>query len=142
MHDIHLDEKYCLCTSKGNKQRLVHLGNAAIEAFQEWKDIERAELVARYGESNFAFLSYRGKKMPQQRIWDLVSKYSKRAGIAIDIRPHTMRHSFATHMMAAGADLRHVQEMLGHASIATTQKYTHVDIPHLKKVHKKYHPRG
>ena len=145
LHDIHLNEKYCLCTGKGNKQRIVHLGNRAIEAFREWVADEfqgRDCLIDKYGESNFAFLSYRGKRIRRERIWDLVKKYAERAGISSEISPHTMRHSFATHMLAAGADLRQVQEMLGHASIATTQIYTHIDMSRLKRVHKKYHPRG
>ena len=142
LHDIHLDDKYCLCTGKGKKQRLVHLGNIAIEAFQEWKEIERTDMVARFGESNFAFLSYRGKKMSQRNIWGLVRKYARRAGITAKICTHTLRHSFATHMMVAGVDLRRVQEILGHASIATTQIYTHVDMSSLKEIHEKFHPRG
>ena len=142
MCDIHLDEKYCLCTGKGNKQRLVPLNNSAVEAFEEWDDIERYVVVKRHGESKFAFLSYRGKGMPQERIWELVKRYAKRAGITAEVSPHTMRHCFATHMLAAGVDLRLVQGMLGHASIASTQIYTHVDMSHLKEVHKKYHPRG
>ena len=142
VQDIYLDEKYCLCKGKGKKQRFVPLGNRAIEAFQYWNEIERTRLVARYGETKVAFLSCRGKKMSQQRIWDLVSKYSERAGLTTGISPHTMRHCFATHMMAAGADLRKVQEMLGHASIASTQIYTHVDMTRLKEIHAKYHPRG
>ena len=142
MHDVHLDEKYCICTGKGNKQRLVHLGNRAVEAFQAWEEFERDAIARKFGDSNFAFLSYRGKRIRRERIWDLVKKYSSRSGISIEISPHTLRHSFATHMLAAGADLRQVQEMLGHASIATTQIYTHIDMSHLKSVHEKYHPRG
>ena len=142
MRDIHLDEKYCLCMGKGKKQRFVPLNNAAIEAFEEWENIERAVLVASYGESNFAFLSYRGHKMPQQRICDLIKKYAKRAGIVKEISPHTMRHCFATHLLAGGADLRQVQELLGHSSISSTQVYTHLDMTRLKKIHAKYHPRG
>ena len=142
LRDLHLDEKYCFCTGKGNKQRLVHLGNRAIEAFDEWDNIERYVLVKRHGESKFAFLSYRCKKLRRERIWELVKRYAERTGINGAISPHTMRHSFATHMLAAGVDLRLVQEMLGHASIASTQIYTHVDMSRLKEVHKKYHPRG
>ncbi|MCL2118481.1 MAG: tyrosine recombinase [Planctomycetaceae bacterium] len=142
LHDVHLDEKYCLCTGKGNKQRIVHLGNRAVEAFQGWEGWERNDLVNKYGESNFAFLSYRGRRVRRERIWELVIKFAERAGITMEITPHTLRHSFATHMLAAGADLRQVQEMLGHASIATTQIYTHVDMSRLKLVHEKYHPRG
>ena len=142
MHDVHLDEKYCLCTGKGNKQRIVHLGNRAVEAFQAWEEHERDNLLKKFGDSNFAFLSYRGKRFRRERIWDLVKKYALRSGISIEISPHTLRHSFATHMLASGADLRQVQEMLGHASIATTQIYTHIDMSRLKTVHEKYHPRG
>lgn len=142
MHDVHLDEKYCLCTGKGDKQRLVHLGNRAVEAFQAWEELERDGLIKRFGESNYVFLSYRGKKLRRERIWELVKKYACRAGVTCDISPHTMRHSFATHMLTAGADLRQVQEMLGHANIATTQIYTHVDMSRLKKVHEDCHPRG
>ena len=142
IHDIHIDEKYCLCTGKGNKQRLVHLGNRAIETFQAWEELERDRLISKFGESNFAFLSYRGKRIRRERIWDLVKKYAERAGVTMEISPHTMRHSFATHMLVGGADLRQVQEMLGHASIATTQIYTHIDMSRLKSVHEKYHPRG
>ena len=142
MHDVHLEEKYCLCTGKGNKQRLVHLGNRAIEAFQTWEELERDIIIRQCGDSNYAFLSYRGKTLHRERIWELVKKYAVRVGITIDISPHTMRHSFATHMLTAGADLRQVQEMLGHASIATTQIYTHIDMSRLKQVHEKFHPRG
>ena len=142
MHDVHLEEKYCLCTGKGDKQRIVHLGQRAIEAFQAWEEIERSVIVRQFGDSNYVFLSYRGKSLRRERIWELVKRYADRIGITADISPHTLRHSFATHMLAAGADLRQVQEMLGHVSIATTQIYTHVDMSRLKKVHEKFHPRG
>jgi len=142
MHDVHIDEKYCLCTGKGNKQRIVHLGNRAVTAFQGWVIKERNKLIGKFGESNYVFLSYRCKIFRRERIWELVKKYAQRAGITSDISPHTLRHSFATHMLAAGADLRQVQEMLGHSSIATTQIYTHIDMSGLKQVHEKYHPRG
>ena len=142
MHDVHLEEKYCLCTGKGSKQRLVHLGNRAIEAFQAWEEIERNIIVTHFGDSNYVLLSYRGKKLRRERIWELVKKYAARIGITYQISPHTLRHSFATHMLTAGADLRQVQEMLGHANIVTTQIYTHIDMSRLKKVHKECHPRG
>jgi integrase/recombinase XerD len=142
MHDVHLDEKYCLCMGKGGKQRIVHLGNRAIDAYLGWLAKERPGQIEKYGESNLVFLSYQGKMFRRQRIWELVKKYAERAGITHETTPHTLRHSFATHMLAAGADLRQVQEMLGHASIATTQIYTHIDMSGLKRVHEKYHPRG
>jgi len=142
LHDVHLDEKYCLCTGKGNKQRIVHLGDKAIEAFRAWLEFERNVIVSHYGESDYAFLSYRGKSFRRERIWELVKKYAVRVGAPSSISPHSLRHSFATHLLAAGADLRQVQEMLGHSSIATTQIYTHVDMSRLKSVHEKFHPRG
>jgi integrase/recombinase XerD len=87
-------------------------------------------------------LSRSGKRLRREAIWELVKKYAVRAGAPASISPHTLRHSFATHLLAGGADLRQVQEMLGHASIATTQIYTHVEQSRLKKVHKQFHPRG
>ena len=86
-------------------------------------------------------LSYRGRRLRRERVWELLKRYAARVGAPSEISPHTMRHSFATHLLAGGADLRQVQEMLGHASIATTQIYTHVDASRLKSVHKKFHPR-
>jgi integrase/recombinase XerD len=87
-------------------------------------------------------LSYRGRRLRRERIWELLKRYSRRIGAPPEVSPHTLRHSFATHMLAGGADLRQVQEMLGHASIATTQIYTHVDPARLKAIHKKFHPRA
>jgi integrase/recombinase XerD len=87
-------------------------------------------------------LSTRGNRLSRMRIWEIVREQADRAGIPPDIGPHTLRHSFATHLVAGGVDLRHVQEMLGHASIATTQRYTHVDAGRLRSVHEKFHPRG
>jgi integrase/recombinase XerD len=142
LHDMHMEEKYCLCTGKGDKQRIVHLGDKAIDAFQAWMDIERKVIVTNYGETDYAFVSYRGKQFRRERIWELLKKYAVRVGAPTNISPHSLRHSFATHLLMAGADLRQVQEMLGHSSIATTQIYTHVDMSRLKKVHEKFHPRG
>jgi integrase/recombinase XerD len=93
-------------------------------------------------ESKLVFLSYRGKKIRREAMWELIKKYAIRVGASSDISPHTMRHSFATHLLSGGADLRQVQEMLGHASIVTTQIYTHVDMTRLKAVHAKFHPRS
>jgi integrase/recombinase XerD len=87
-------------------------------------------------------LSSRGRRLGRVRIWELVKHYARRCGIEADVSPHTLRHSFATHLLAGGADLRLIQEMLGHASIATTQLYTHCDHSRLKQVHLKFHPRG
>ena len=159
LQDIHEAEGYCLCTGKGNKQRIVPLGKLAIAAFRLWMKMERATVLDRRVEENhsyfrllgrdieeskvpWAFLSFKGYKMRREAMWNLIKKYADRIGAPPEISPHTLRHSFATHMLARGADLRQVQEMLGHATIATTQIYTHVDMTRLKAIHAKHHPRG
>ena len=143
LDDVHLDEGYCLCRGKGDKERLVPLGRRAIVAFREWLEKERPALAARVeSPPRWALLSYRGRRLRRERIWELLKRYVARIGAPSSCSPHTLRHSFATHLLAGGADLRQVQEMLGHASIATTQIYTHVDMSRLKAVHKKFHPRA
>ncbi|REK16578.1 MAG: site-specific tyrosine recombinase XerD [Planctomycetota bacterium] len=143
LQDVHLDDGYCLCKGKGNKERLVPLGRRAVEAVRAYLATERPKLVAnRSPAPPWLLVSKRGLRLRRERIWELFKRYAAVAGIAADTSPHTLRHSFATHMLAGGADLRQVQEMLGHASIATTQIYTHVDPTRLKKVHKQFHPRG
>jgi integrase/recombinase XerD len=143
MQDMHLDESYCLCRGKGDKERLVPLNARAVAAVRAYLDRERGKLQARRGsEADWVLLSYRGRRLRRERIWELLKQYAKRVGSPPEISPHTFRHSFATHLLAGGADLRQVQEMLGHASIATTQIYTHVDPTRLKAVHKKFHPRA
>ena len=141
--DLHLPERYCLCHGKGDKQRVVPLGRRAIEAVERYNQEERPKLAARSSPASVAvILSPRGMPLRRERIWELVKRYAVRAGIPNEISPHSLRHSFATHVLAGGADMRHVQEMLGHASIATTQIYTHVDHTRLKKVHQQFHPRA
>jgi integrase/recombinase XerD len=141
--DLHLAEGYCMAHGKGNKQRLSPLGRAAREAIQLYLDEERPQLVeASRSSPPWLLLSRRGRQLRREAIWELVKKYAVRAGVPPSISPHTLRHSFATHLLAGGADLRQVQEMLGHASIQTTQIYTHVDQSRLKKVHQKFHPRA
>ncbi len=143
LRDVHLDDGFCICRGKGDKERLVPLGAKAAERFTDWLQRERPGLAARAGAAPpWALLSYRGRRLRRERIWVLVKRYCARIGVPPDVSPHTMRHSFATHMLAGGADLRRVQEMLGHASIATTQIYTHVDTSRLKAVHEKFHPRA
>lgn len=143
VQDLHLAEGYCLCQGKGNKQRLTPLGQAAKTALREYLDQERPLLAAAAATSpEWLLLSRRGRRLRREAIWELVKKYAVRAGVSPTISPHTLRHSFATHLLAGGADLRQVQEMLGHASIQTTQIYTHVDQSRLKKVHKQFHPRA
>jgi integrase/recombinase XerD len=141
--DVHLDEGYCRCRGKGDKERMVPLGQRAIAAVREYLDHERREVVERHpAAGGWLLLTARGLRLRRERIWELVKRYAARANTPSNISPHTLRHSFATHLLAGGADLRQVQEMLGHASIATTQIYTHVDPARLKRVHRQFHPRA
>ncbi|HEY4233170.1 MAG TPA: site-specific tyrosine recombinase XerD [Lacipirellulaceae bacterium] len=141
--DVHLAEHYCICHGKGDKQRVVPLGKKAIAAVELYFEHERPKLAVRgQGESAFLLLSSRGARLRRERIWELIKLYARQIGGSVELSPHSLRHSFATHLLAGGADLRQVQEMLGHASIATTQIYTHVDHSRLKKVHESFHPRA
>lgn len=128
-------------TGKGNKTRLIPVGRAALEALKHYLAAGRPKLVSSRSGGEI-FLSVRGHALTPARIWQVVRLYAKRAGIEESVHPHQLRHSFATHLLAGGADLRIIQEMLGHASIATTQIYTQVDRGQLKSVHRKFHPRG
>jgi len=140
--DLHLAESFCTCHGKGNKERVVPLGRRAIEAVGGWLERTRPPFAARSGgQPPWVVLSARGGRLSRMRIWEIVQASAAAAGIPPGIGPHTLRHSFATHLVAGGVDLRHVQEMLGHASIATTQRYTHVDAGRLKAVHERFHPR-
>jgi integrase/recombinase XerD len=143
LRDLHLDEGYCICRGKGDKERMVPLGARAIAAVKAYLEHERGRLVGKRGApAEWTLLSYRGRRLRRERIWELIKQYALRSGMPAEISPHTLRHCFATHMLAGGADLRQVQEMLGHASIATTQIYAHVDHTRLKAVHRKFHPRA
>ena len=141
LNDLHLDSAFCKCTGKGSKQRIVPLGRKAIEALRNYVGALRGELIAD-GQATTVFVSRRGRPLTRIMLWCLVKKYVRRAGLPIKFSPHSLRHSFATHLLAGGADLRTVQELLGHASIATTQNYTHVDRDRLKAIHRQFHPRG
>lgn len=141
--DVYLDAGFCKCFGKGSKQRVVPLGRPAIAALRAYiggnvEDGTRPTV----GSSEVVFLSKTGRPLTRIHLWALVKKYCKRAGLPKTVSPHTLRHSFATHMLAGGADLRSVQEMLGHASIQTTQIYTHVDRDRLKAMHRQFHPKG
>jgi integrase/recombinase XerD len=141
--DVQLAERHCLCHGKGDKQRVVPLGGRAVAAVEVYLQHERPTLAERQEpQSAFLLLSSRGGRLRRERIWELIKRYAKQIGCAPELSPHSLRHSFATHLLAGGADLRQVQEMLGHASIATTQIYTHVDHSRLKKVHDAFHPRA
>jgi len=141
--DLRFDEGYCRCRGKGDKERIVPFHARAIDAVKLYLAEERPVLAARAPTTtDRLLLSGRGLPLRRERVWELLKQYAQRVGAPANISPHTFRHSFATHLLAGGADLRQVQEMLGHASIATTQIYTHVDPTRLKAVHKKFHPRG
>ena len=141
LENLYLDEGHIRVTGKGNKTRIVPIGKKALEAINNYLEKGRKKLVNSKSTSHI-FLSIRGKKLSPSRIWQIVKERSKRANINSPIHPHQLRHSFATHLLSGGADLRIIQELLGHADISTTQTYTHVDEKGLKKVHKKFHPRG
>ena len=136
-----LDYRFVRCIGKGNKERIIPLGAPAIEAIQTYLDQVRPKLAGDQVRAEL-FLSVRGRPLRRARVWTLVKRYAAKAGITKRVSPHTLRHSFATHLLSGGADLRAVQEMLGHASISTTQIYTHVDRKRLKSIHRKFHPRA
>ena len=140
--DLFLDSKFAKCVGKGSKQRVVPLGRAALEALGDYLAEQRPELVRAHPDAPWVFVSRAGKALTREMLWTLVKKYVRRAGLNARASPHTLRHSFATHLLSGGADLRTVQELLGHANIRTTQMYTHVDRDRLRAVHKKFHPRG
>lgn len=135
------DEGVLRVTGKGNKTRLVPVGRKARDAVASYVAGERVKLVKPRSGSEI-FLSERGTKLTTARIWQIVKKHARRSGLETNIYPHLLRHSFATHLLSNGADLRIIQEMLGHADISTTQVYTHVDQQRLKAVHRQFHPRA
>ena len=141
--DVHLDRSFCLCSGKGGKERITPLSAAAIVRIEDYLARERPQLAARSPvQQPWLLLSSRGLRLRRERIWELIKKYAAQIGAPPEVSPHTLRHSFATHLLAGGADLRQVQEMMGHASITTTQVYTHVDPTRLKQVHQSFHPRA
>jgi integrase/recombinase XerD len=127
---------------KGSKERIVPIGLSALKWIDEYYAKSRPLLVQPSGSEDALFLNKAGKKLSRMGIWKIIDKYVREAGITLNIHPHTFRHSFATHLLEGGADLRAVQEMLGHSDISTTQIYTHIDRNFLKEVHKSFHPRG
>lgn len=143
VRDLSLAERHVRCEGKGGKQRLVPIGQRAIAAIERYCDQLRGKLAAKSPHPPEAlFLSRTGRPLDRIQLWRLVKYYARRAGITSSISPHSLRHSFATHLLAGGADLRLVQEMLGHASIQTTQIYTHVEKSRLKRIHQQFHPRA
>ncbi len=142
--NVHLADGYCQVEGKGSKQRMVPLGKQAVAAITEYLQTVRPQLATGRDPQSIPWLilSRSGKRLRREAIWELVKRYALRADVDPSISPHTMRHSFATHLLAGGADLRQIQEMLGHASIQTTQIYTQVETSRLKRVHNKFHPRA
>lgn len=140
--DLYLDSAFCKCFGKGGKQRVVPLGEPALLALRTYLNEQRPLLVRSTADAPWVFASRGGRALTREMLWILVKKYVRRASLPAKVSPHTLRHSFATHLLAGGADLRTVQELLGHASIRTTQHYTHVDPERLKAVHRQFHPRA
>ncbi len=141
LENLNLQERIIRVIGKGSKTRLVPVGRIACESLDRYLTQERVHLV-QTKTGNEVFLSRHGKKLTTQRIWQILKEIAAAVGFETNIYPHLLRHSFATHLLANGADLRIIQELLGHADIATTQIYTHVEQSRLKAVHKQFHPRG
>lgn len=140
--DLFFQEEVIRVTGKGSKERVVPIGSSAVKWIMEYLKSSRPILSNKTKSGNVLFLNNRGSKISRMGVWKIVSRYVKEAGITREVHPHTFRHSFATHLLEGGADLRAVQEMLGHSDISTTQIYTHIDREYIKQVHKDFHPRG
>jgi integrase/recombinase XerD len=140
--DIDLEAGRARCVGKGNKERQVPLGSSAIQALIAYLQRDRPALVARTPQTVVVFVSKSGRQLSRIDLWQIVKRHARTAGLHGQVSPHTLRHSFATHLLSRGADLRVVQEMLGHASIATTQIYTRVELSRLREVHTRFHPRS
>lgn len=138
--DLNMEDGFLLCLGKGGKERLVPIGESAVEAVRKYLDNARPKLLKQ--SSEFLFVTQRGGAFTRQGFWKLLKGYARKAGLDLKISPHILRHSFATHLLERGADLRSVQLMLGHSQITTTQVYTHVSRKRLRRVYDKFHPRA
>jgi len=142
LSDLHMENGFISVFGKGSKERVVPIGAKAVEWVRRYLRDERPLLLARKKAQDWVILNRRGGRMSRMGVWKIILKYAKAAGIRTHVSPHTFRHSFATHLLKGGADLRSVQEMLGHADISTTQIYTHVNKEYLKDIHATFHPRS
>lgn len=142
LSNLIMEENIIRIFGKGGKERLVPIGNIAISDIQNYLESLRPGLSRKGRGKGFLFLNSRGNKLTRMSIWNIIQENTLQAGIKKRVSPHTFRHSFATHLLEGGADLRAVQEMLGHSDITTTQVYTNIDKTYLKEIHKQYHPRG
>jgi integrase/recombinase XerD len=142
LSDIFVDREFVRLFGKGSKERIVPIGASALRWLQEYLTNGRPKLYKPGKSVNYLLLNRRGTKLSRMGVWKIIRAYTQQAGIANSVHPHTFRHSFATHLIEAGADLRSVQEMLGHSDISTTQIYTHIDNEYIKQEHRDRHPRG
>lgn len=140
VEDANLDAGFVRCMGKGKKERVVPIGKVAVSALRRYLSDSRPKFIKKK-DSRFLFLNHSGRGISRIYIWKLIKFYARQARIKNPVKPHILRHSFATHLLERGADLRSVQEMLGHANISTTQIYTHIDRDRLKTIHKTFHPR-
>ena len=140
LDNVNMEIGFLRCIGKGDKERIIPLGKKAIISIKRYLEVSRPVLLKKK-ESDALFISRSGKKISRQSLWKMIKYYAKISRIKKPIRPHILRHSFATHLLERGADLRSVQEMLGHANISTTQLYTHINKERLKSIHRMYHPR-
>lgn len=140
--NVHIEMGFVRCIGKGNKERIIPVGKMALDSITTYLTSGRPKLVNQKNKSDALFLNHHGGRLSRQGLWKIIKKLSLKADIQKSLTPHTLRHSFATHLLMNGADLRAVQEMLGHADISTTQIYTHVTNVRLKDVYGKFHPRA
>lgn len=139
--DVNTSGGYVRCLGKGSKERMIPIHPQAAQSLKEYMEKARPQLL-RNAEEKALFLNHWGKRLTRQGLWQILKDYAKQANLAIKVTPHTLRHSFATHMLGGGADLRSLQELLGHANISTTQVYTHLTSEHMRSVYEKAHPRA